>query len=107
MKTLITSLLLGVALVAQTPQEPTPRPDPHDPDSWTCSRDATDPAHLCLCHGYHPNDKCPLPPPPPPAPCSPEDEAEGNCGGGGAPEDSKCLRYCRRSHCTCKVRCDS
>lgn len=107
MKTLITSLLLSLALLAQAPQEPTPRPDPHDPDSWTCSRDATDPAHLCLCRGQHENEKCPKPPPPPPVPCTPEEEADGTCTYGAVPEDATCLRYCKKSHCHCTHRCDS
>lgn len=101
MRTLLLLALTTGVLLAQDPP-PTPRPDPHDPENWVCSRDPIDPAHLCACTGQIPNDQCHRPEPPPDAPVGPDDE-----GVGAPPEDRSCLRFCKWTHCHCRERCDS
>lgn len=104
---LITSLLLGVALLAQTPapDEPYPGQSQHQkpPDGWYCSRDALDKAHFCFCTGMQQNEKCHKKPAEPVEPDEDGYAPDPNV----PPEDPTCTVWCHRSHCHCQQFCDT
>lgn len=98
-------LLLGVLVFAQVPAEPYPGQRNHEkpPEGWFCERfeTAPDQAHTCWCSGMNHDPVCKKPDPVPDDPATDEDESQPQA----PPEDPKCLVWCHRDHCTCKVLC--
>lgn len=88
MKTLLVSAIILAAMLGQDPDHPFPNHE-QPPEGWTCSRDAADKAHLCFCTGMTADPMCKTTPAEP------------------IPEDPQCKSWCWRSHCECKVMCDS
>lgn len=88
-------LAFAVGAFAQgTEPYPGQRNHAEPPDGWTCSREATDKAHLCFCKGMKDNHDpmCTKPP---------ADEEED------ASEDPTCTVFCHKDHCACTKFCDT
>lgn len=82
------ALLVTAFTLAQTPApEPYPGQRQHQkpPDGWFCSHDSQNPAKKCECQKVDTSHDCDDP--------------------STVMEDRKCLTYCWRSHCHCKVGC--
>ena len=99
-------IVLAAVLFAQAPApEPYPGQREHrrPPEGWVCARigEASDAAHTCWCSGMSHDVVCKKEQPTPDNPDTEEDESVPQA----PPEDPKCLVWCHRDRCTCKVLC--